>query len=195
MGIITRKLTLVGANEGKTIVFKAGTKEYEFTDGSMEVTGPSGDVDNLSKYLRRCYQAFPDPSHELDAARAALKEEADAGEADTAEPGPGDEHPGGADDDEGGAGAEPTQLPDADNGGGAAEPEAGEAGAGDANGDGQSPIVSALKRLDPADDEHWTADGKPKMSALEALMGRADITRAQVDAAAPGFNREAARNG
>lgn len=193
MGIITRRLTLVGAHEGKTIVLKAGTKEYEFTDGHMEVTGPSGDVDNLTKYLQRCYQAFPDPSRELDEARARNKEEADADEADADEAAQGDEHPGGTDDAEGGAGAEPAQQPEPDNGGGAAEPEAGEAGAGDADGDGQSPIVAALNRLDPADDEHWTADGKPKMAALEVLMGRADITRAQVDAAAPGFNREAAR--
>jgi hypothetical protein len=31
------------------------------------------------------------------------------------------------------------------------------------------------------------------MSAIEAIMGRSDVTRAQVEAAAPGFNREAAR--
>lgn len=193
MGIITRRLTLVGALEGQTVALKVGTKEYSFIDGSMEVTGPSGDIDNLGKYLRRCFQAYPDPSRELDDARAALKEEeGDAAEDQAPEAGPGDEHPGGADDDAGGAGAEPTEQQDADNGGGAGEPEAGEAGAGDADGDGQSPIVEALKRLDPADDEHWTADGKPKMSAIEALMGRADITRAQVDAAAPGFSRATA---
>lgn len=193
MSTITRKLTLVGPHEGKTISFKVGTKEYPFTEGSMDLTGPSQDVDNLSKYLRRCFEAYPDPSRELDDARAALRGDDHAGEADQAEPGPGDEHPGGADDDEGGAGAAPGEQPGADDIGGADGPEAGEAGAGDAPGDGQGPVAAALKRLDPNNDEHWTADGKPAMRAVEAILGRSDVTRSDVSAALPGFDREAAR--
>lgn len=193
MSTITRKLTLVGAHEGKTISFKVGTKEYPFTDGSMDLTGPSQDVDNLSKYLRRCFQAYPDPSHELDEARAALQGGDNAGEDDQAEPGPGDENPGGTDDNEGGAGAASGEQPGADDIGGADGTKAGEAGAGDAPGDGQGPIAAALKRLDPANDDHWTADGKPAMRAVEAILGRSDVTRSDVTAALPGFDREVAR--
>ncbi len=194
MSIITRKLTLVGAYEGQTINLKVGTKEYPFTDGSIEITGPDVDVENLSKYLNRCFQAYPDPSKELDDARAALKEDADAGQAEPDEPAQGDEHPGGADDDEGGAGQEPDQPEDADEVSGGDDPQAGGEGAGDAPGDGQEgPVAAALRQLDPANDEHWTADGKPKMAAVEAVLGRSDVTRADVDAALPGFNREKAR--
>lgn len=194
MSIITRKLTLVGAHRGKTIGLKAGDKVYQFTDGSMEVTGPSSDVDNLTKFLNRCYQAFPDPSRELDEAVAAIHGDGDAAEAEQDEPGAGDGDTGGAQDNAGGAGQPAPEPGGTAEGGGHAEAQSGEAepGRGD-QGDGQSPIAAALSKLDPADDEHWTADGKPKMTALEAIMGRSDITRAQVDAAMPGFNREKAR--
>lgn len=46
-------------------------------------------------------------------------------------------------------------------------------------------IIEALKGLDPANGEHWTADGAPKLSALK-LDG---ITRAEVVKAAPHFSR------
>lgn len=194
MTIITRKLTLVGAYRGQTINLKVGDKVYEFQDGSMEVMGPSGDVDNLAKYLQRCYQAFPDPSKELDAAVEAIHGGGDAAETDTNETGPGDEYPGGADDAAGGAGEQTPEPGEATEGAGHAEPKPGTAEPGRSDqGHGQSPIAAALSKLDPSDDEHWTADGKPKMLALEAFFGRSDITRAQVEQAAPGYTRETAR--
>jgi len=194
MGITTRKLSLVGDLDGQSVTLRAGGSEYEFVDGSLEVTGPSADVDSLSKYLLRCWQAYPDPSRELDEARAALKEAPDAAQADKDEPQAGDGDPGGAENDAGGAG-EPTPEPDSsDEGNSDAEPEPGEAEPGrDGEGDGQSPITKALSRLDPENDDQWTAEGKPKMSAIEDALGRSDVTRAQVTAAAPGFDREAAR--
>jgi len=194
MGIVKRRLSLAGDLDGQTVTLKAGGTDYEFKDGSIELEGPDKDVENLSKYLLRCWQAYPDPSRELDNARAALKEANDAAEADTDEPKAGDGDPGGAENDAGGAG-EPTPEPtDPDEGVSDAEPELGTAEPGrPGEGDGQSPIAKALSQLDPEDDEAWTADGKPKMSAIEAAMGRSDVTRSQVDAAAPGFDREAAR--
>lgn len=194
MSIITRKLTLVGAYRGQTVTFRAGTKEYEFKEGSMEISGPSTDVENLSKFLNRCYQAFPDPSRELDAAVAAIHGDGDAAQTDTTASGPGNGDPGGTKDDAGGAGDPAPEPKGTDEGGSDAQPEPGAAEPGrPGEGDGQSPINQALSRLDPEDDEAWTADGKPKMSAIEAVMGRSDVTRAQVDAAAPGFDRDAAR--
>lgn len=196
MAIITRKLTLVGAYRGQTVTLKAGDTAYEFTEGSLTVTGPQPDVENLSRYLERCYQAFPDPSPELDAAVAAIHGEGDAAQTQQDAPGPDGVQPGGSDDPAGGA-SDPAPEPagEAADGGGHDDAPGGDAEPGPAaEGDGhEGPVAAALKRLDPENDEHWTADGKPKMSALEALMGRADITRAQVDAAVPGFNREKAR--
>lgn len=194
MGITTRKLSLVGDLDGQTVTLRAGGSEYEFIDGSLEVTGPSADVDNLSKYLQRCWQAYPDPSRELDEARAAIERGTDAAEADEDEPKAGDGDPSGAENNEGGAGDPAPEPEGTDEGGSDAQPEPGAAEPGrPGEGDGQSPINQALSRLDPEDDEAWTADGKPKMSAIEAVMGRSDVTRSQVDAAAPGFDRDAAR--
>jgi len=194
MSITTRKLTLVGAYRGQTVTFRAGTKEYEFKEGSMEISGPSTDVENLSKFLNRCYQAFPDPSRELDAAVAAIHGDGDAAQTDSTASETGDGDPGGAKDNAGGAG-DPAPEPDASaEGRSDAEAVPGEAEPGrDGEGNGHHPINQALSRLDPEDDDAWTADGKPKMSAIEAAMGRSDVTRAQVDAAAPGFDRDAAR--
>lgn len=189
-GIITRKLTLVGAHAGKTILLRG----YQFTEGSLEVQGPAGDVDSLGEYLNRCYQAFPDPSEELDAARAALEEPEDGGgEIHTDEPGAGDGDPSGANDPAGGDGANTQEQPGSGDGEGNDDATTGEAGAGDAGGDSEGPIVVALRQLDVNDDEQWNADGKPKMAAIEAIMGRTDVTRAEVTAAAPDFNRETAR--
>ena len=50
-------------------------------------------------------------------------------------------------------------------------------------------IQRAASQLDPQEDGHWTQDGLPRLEALIALVGR-DITRADVAAAVPGFQRE-----
>jgi hypothetical protein len=49
-------------------------------------------------------------------------------------------------------------------------------------------ITTALAQLDPDRDEHWTSSGLPAMDAMRALVG-AEVTRAQVTAAAPDFTR------
>ncbi len=51
-------------------------------------------------------------------------------------------------------------------------------------------INEALSSLDPANDEHWTADGLPRMDAVQALVGSSDITREDVTNAAPDLTRE-----
>lgn len=49
-------------------------------------------------------------------------------------------------------------------------------------------IVAALKALDPANDDHWTSDGLPRLGALPAGLSRKEVTDAL-----PGFNRAAAQ--
>lgn len=49
-----------------------------------------------------------------------------------------------------------------------------------------SKIHTALAALDPANDDHWTADGLPKIEALK-LEG---VKRADVTTAAPHFRRD-----
>jgi hypothetical protein len=53
-------------------------------------------------------------------------------------------------------------------------------------------IQAALKQLDPKDDNQWTADGLPRIDAVRTLVGDQTISREDVNAAALGFNREAA---
>lgn len=53
-------------------------------------------------------------------------------------------------------------------------------------------IVAALKQLDSDNDDHWTKVGKPSIVALEGFYGSNDLTRAMIEAAAPGFNRDVA---
>lgn len=194
MSVITRTLVLVGAYAGQTVALKAGGTTFEFEDGKIEVSGPDTDVENLSKFLRNNYQAYPEGSKELEEAQAAI-EEAMAHEdaVDEGSAGADSEHPGGSDDPDGGAGEGTDTGTEAADGGGDVQAGEGSEGLQAPAGDGQSPIAEALNKLDPEDDEAWTADGKPKMSAVEAALGRTDVTRAQVDAAVPGFNREVAR--
>lgn len=53
-------------------------------------------------------------------------------------------------------------------------------------------ILEALQKLDAANDEHWTASGKPAMKVLEELTGDKGLKRSDVDAAAPDFVRQSA---
>ncbi len=49
-------------------------------------------------------------------------------------------------------------------------------------------ILEAVKGLSPANDEHWTTDGLPRLDAVENMLG-ASVTRKQLTNAAPDFNR------
>ncbi|PIX38129.1 MAG: hypothetical protein COZ56_21320 [Armatimonadetes bacterium CG_4_8_14_3_um_filter_58_9] len=49
-------------------------------------------------------------------------------------------------------------------------------------------ILEAVMGLSPANDDHWTTDGLPRLDAVENLLG-ASVTRKQVTNAAPDFNR------
>ena len=50
-------------------------------------------------------------------------------------------------------------------------------------------IIAALGSLDADNDEHWTTDGLPRMDTLEDMV-KQDLTRADITAAAKGFNRK-----
>ena len=54
-------------------------------------------------------------------------------------------------------------------------------------------ILEALLGLSPGNDEHWTADGLPRLDAVENLLG-ASVTRKQLTNAAPDFNRALAQS-
>ena len=55
-----------------------------------------------------------------------------------------------------------------------------------------SKILEALGKLDPANENHWTADGLPRIETVRMLAGNQTITREQITAEAPDFSRSAA---
>ena len=50
-------------------------------------------------------------------------------------------------------------------------------------------IIKALSQLDQANNKHWTGAGLPSVKAVEEILGR-DITRADINDAAPDFKRD-----
>lgn len=52
-------------------------------------------------------------------------------------------------------------------------------------------IREAVFGLDPQNNEHWTADGLPRLDAVENMLG-GDVSRKSVTNAAPDFNRTVA---
>lgn len=53
-------------------------------------------------------------------------------------------------------------------------------------------LVDSLKKLDVKNDNHWTADGLPRLDTVKMLAADQTVTRDQVAAAAPGFSRDSA---
>lgn len=54
-------------------------------------------------------------------------------------------------------------------------------------------ILDALKALDVANDNHWTADGLPRLDTVKMLAADPTLSREAVDTAAPGFTRTTAK--
>lgn len=50
-------------------------------------------------------------------------------------------------------------------------------------------IIEALKKLEPADDNHWTAEGLSRLDTVRMIAEDPAITRDAVEAAAPAFTR------
>lgn len=50
-------------------------------------------------------------------------------------------------------------------------------------------IKAALAKLDPANDDHWTAAGLPAVGAVKEITGSTTLTRDDIGAAVPDFER------
>ena len=50
-------------------------------------------------------------------------------------------------------------------------------------------LQNALLQLDTTNDNHWTADGLPRLDTVKFISGVSNVTRADLTAAAPGFSR------
>lgn len=194
---ITTIFVLKGFYAGKTINLGG----YQFTDGELELTASPEDTGLVARALERNWQAYPKGHPELD-------QEQDNGQRDLSQGSPsahGNADVSGAVQSAG----EGTAAGDADASQGTGNGEAASGQAAElANGDGQqasvtdankdpiaevnAKLLKAVHELDPKDDKHWTGAGLPAMTAVEAFYGSADITRADVEAAAPGYTRAVA---
>lgn len=50
-------------------------------------------------------------------------------------------------------------------------------------------LINALRQLDPANDEHWTANGAPALEPVRTTLGRV-VQRKEVTTAAPDLTRD-----
>lgn len=61
---------------------------------------------------------------------------------------------------------------------------------------GNDNVAAAVRKLDPNNDDHWVkhgaAKGLPKLNAVEEAYGKAGLTRQDLEAAMPGWNRQKA---
>lgn len=178
MSTLKRTLVLTGARAGKTVVLG---KTYRFVEGKIVLQGASPDVEALTVYLGKCYAAFPEDSLELEAANGkrdlSTQTDSDAEQRVQREVQPhGPRSPKEASNDV----PEPNEV---DQG------EKGVLPSGDGHQDsGVSRIWEAVTQLDTLNNDHWTAMGLPAVAAVESIINRA-TTRAEINAAAPNFNR------
>lgn len=195
--IIQTTFVLTGALAGRTI--RLGSQPYAFEKGRLTITAPAEEVALHARFLERNWQAYPEGHPALKEVPDGQRDLQEGSQPDGQQPVHGDVQPVGGGTEAGDA---------APVSGGGVEAEAGQAGSvpgGDGQpaqlnpaGDPPPPEVNAklqkaVQSLDPADDNHWTKDGKPAMTAVEKLYGSAAITRADVEAVAPGWTREKAK--
>lgn len=191
-------LVLTGARRGQNF---RPNPNYDFVDGVCTFVGSEPQLKGLIKYAGRAWQAFPEGSVELKEANERdgqynaerEPEQPDPSESDVRqdgiEPAPvqavHDEADDGREADA--APVEPEGLSEGDgheDAGLPAEPQLS---------DEAERLLSALVALDPEDDSHWTGQGLVKVSAVQSFLGDEEITRKMISEAAPGFDREKAR--
>lgn len=197
--LVTLVYILAGALAGRTINLGG----YQFVDGKLTVEDTAEQHALRSRFLAMNWQAFPEGDPRIAEINKAF-EEANANvqrEVPPAVAGPngaapvsGNSEPGepaagaGTDLGEGAAGAEA---------GSAERPATGEvgheAGVKEPVAPTNEKLARAVRSLDPNDDANWTKDGLPAMQAVETAYGSADITRADIKAAVPGWTRDTAK--
>lgn len=195
--IVQTTFVLTGPLAGRTI--RLGSQPYVFKEGRLTITAPAEEIALHARFLERNWQAYPEGHPALEGQADGQREVQTNTQQDGQPPVRSDVQSNGGGAEAGGAA--PVR-------GGGVETEAGQTGSAP-GGDGQQAVLTdpvkeptvelntklqkAVLGLDPADDTHWTKDGKPAMTAVEKLYGSAAITRADVEAVAPGWTREKAR--
>lgn len=196
-GVKRVTLKLHGHFAGKTV--KLGG--VQFTEGVVKLFGPTPDVDGLINYLGKSYQALPVEEEKKD--NGSGENEAFKGPRHTAEI-PGNIQPTGAgpetesSDDR--AGADDTELNGSGSlpsGNGHEDSRVSQAAERfeQTNSSKTEPVklIEVLKTLDPENPNHWTSQGQPRMDAICKFYGSEGLTRRDIEAVWPEFNRELAK--
>ena len=203
---------LFGPRKGQTMVLN----NHQFVNGICTLVQSSDNMGTAARVFS-FYRAYARGTPEYDAAMA--EEEAEANGADEVSEaslegidppapagvqpdggGPAEEPPVRSGDNADASGSDPT---------GGSAPGDGHEHAGipkfpeDANRRAEEPssevnvdVANAVRKLDPDVDSHWVMTGAhkghPRLQAVEDAYGKAGLTRQDIEAAMPGYNRGAA---
>ena len=203
---------LFGANRGKSMTING----HKFVKGEYRIALSGANAANFSRVMGY-YAAFAKGTPEYDAAVKAEEATNGAGEVHAAPDERAAEQVHGED---GPDGSGPSHVSADDRSGAVADSEgnSGSGAAGSGHEDAGEPVFEdpstwpqphepalvandsikkAVLKLDPENNDHWVATGqqkgKPKLAAVESAYGKAGLTRADLEAALPDWDRDKAR--
>jgi hypothetical protein len=187
------RMVLTGHYAGNTMSI-AGAK---FEKGECYLPGPLANWDPLIRILAT-YNAWPKGSEEY---MLAMKRDEENGIGNFAL---GKERPSNnsgvdSDESESDEGEGNPDAPSLDDAGGLVSRGSGPEGGSsnpepDALADqARSKLAKVVADLDPDNDEHWTAAGLPKLQVIEEGLSSGAVSRKDVEAVAPGYDRDSAR--
>lgn len=201
------RIILVGHFEGQDVTLRG----YQFKKGILEVGNNPAEYGPIVAYMGVNYNGWLEGSSELVAARANVA--ASKAAAKEKELGTGENLDGQAGSVEGGVQADlastagNAELGDTASGASSnGEPvvlPGGSGGEAGHNARKPSPfiesdnpqvlkVVDAIRKLNPNVTEHWTATGLPMTSVVQETSGVPNVSRKDIEQAAPGWNKEMA---
>lgn len=203
MSTVSVNVVLTGGNRGKSGVFG----KYKFLNGVCRLTGDPVNLQYALTYLARAYQAYPEGSEELEQARALYEsEDSKDGTTSNNEEATGQRGSESVHGENGTSGEQTQELRDNDSEQSTGSSESGAVDRGSSRRDGsqssepdsvakaENPkLMTALRQLDPNNEDLWRTDGKPRMEAVEKLYGAADLNRDMIEKCWPRFDRDKAR--
>lgn len=181
------RFILTGANAGKTMKIN----HVQFNSGVGDWPGPLDKMGGLINYLAT-FNAYPTGSPELEAAMKRDKEKANGPSAIVRGQRGGPE--GGLEANEsstgptGGAGTTGSETAAQGSEAQGSGEESGRVAAGQQ--DAQTlKVIDAINSLSPEIDNNWTDEGLPSVDAIAEASKVITVTRKDIEAAVPGFNR------
>lgn len=159
---------MVGPHAGKTVQFR----DYHFVNGRFTFDGSSSEAESLARILRQ-WGAFPEADAKtLTAPPADVGRDGNLGPASEA--------------------SEEQTEPESQTEAAEEQEAAPEPATAAPETSAALDLAEAIGTLDPANTDHWTSNNLPAVDHLSDLTG-GKVTRADVEAVAPGYTRAKAR--